>query len=342
MSMPEDVVNGSEVRWIPCPGCAGEIGVPPHWLAHTVACPKCGAIVSISEVERVLWRPPKPAPKKASEDSPLKVAEPAQPRPAPMPERPTKPAPSNSDPARIQKKMAEPPWFNIGAACLLIGMLLFALVVSIVDEFGAELAAANKSGQAELHKGRTRVFGIAATGESFVYVFDRSASMGSGSASALGIAKRELLKSLADLNQTNQFQIIFYNERFSSVAGDQQAGGLLFANHQNQELAEKHVRGIMADGGTHHAEAIEAALRLAPDVIFFLSDCDLPAIPDDELARIKRLNSGRTVIHVIELGLGAPPSRENFLGKLARQNGGRYAYVDISRAKAPNPGAATP
>jgi hypothetical protein len=58
MSAPADGPLDANVQWLPCPGCSGEIGVPPHWLAHTVACPKCGAIVSISQVERVLWRPP--------------------------------------------------------------------------------------------------------------------------------------------------------------------------------------------------------------------------------------------------------------------------------------------
>ena len=61
MTTPEEAAYDANVKWVPCPGCAGEIGVPPHWLAHTVACPKCGAIVSISEIERVLWRPPRGA-----------------------------------------------------------------------------------------------------------------------------------------------------------------------------------------------------------------------------------------------------------------------------------------
>lgn len=59
MTTPEEAAYDANMQWVPCPGCAGEIGVPPHWLANTVACPKCGAIVSISEIERVLWRPPK-------------------------------------------------------------------------------------------------------------------------------------------------------------------------------------------------------------------------------------------------------------------------------------------
>jgi hypothetical protein len=219
--------------------------------------------------------------------------------------------------------------------CLIAAILLCLFLILVGQELRVSSTADLQSHAAHFRKTRARLFGIEAEGNKFVYVFDRSASMGSGSGSPLASAKRELLKSLADLKETNQFQIIFYNEQFTSLTGGQQNGGLLFADRKNRELAEKCVRGIMADGGTRHGEPLEAALQLAPDVIFFLSDCDLPAIPDDELARIQKLNGGRTVIHAVELGSSAPPSRENFLGKLARQNGGKYAYINFSVRRAP-------
>lgn len=191
---------------------------------------------------------------------------------------------------------------------------------------GGPRRTANVSGG----RARTSVYGIEGEGNRFVYVFDRSASMGSGTGSALASAKRELLTSLADLKDTNQFQIIFYNERPTAMNLGRQYGGLLFADQQNQDLAEKYVRGIMADGGTRHAEALEAALRLSPDVIFFLTDADQPELPAARLAQIKRMNAGRASIHTIEFGLGAQANRDNFLAKLARQNGGKYVYIDIS------------
>jgi hypothetical protein len=119
-----------------------------------------------------------------------------------------------------------------------------------------------------------------------------------------------------------------------------QYGGLLFADPSSQELAQKYVRGIMADGGTRHGEALEAALRLAPDVIFFLTDADQPELHPTELAKIKRRNDGRTSIHTIEFGLGPQSSRDNFLAKIARQNGGQYVYIDISKRGSLELGAA--
>lgn len=201
---------------------------------------------------------------------------------------------------------------------------------------GGPRRTANLSGG----RARTSVYGLEGEGSRFVYVFDRSASMGSGSGSPLASAKRELLKSLADLKETNQFQIIFYNERFSSMTSGQQYGGLLFADRRNLELADKYVRGIMADGGTRHGEPLEAALKLAPDVIFFLTDADQPELNEARLAKIRRMNGGGTSIHTIEFGLGAQPSRDNFLAKIARQNGGKYLYIDISRHNALKLGAA--
>lgn len=46
-----------ETRWIRCPGCSGQIGVPPAWPSEAVCCPKCAAVVHIDERMRVLWRP---------------------------------------------------------------------------------------------------------------------------------------------------------------------------------------------------------------------------------------------------------------------------------------------
>ena len=58
----------------------------------------------------------------------------------------------------------------------------------------------------------TKIFGIEARGTKFVYVFDRSASMSDHGGKPLRAAKAELLASLNNLDEHNQFYIIFYNE----------------------------------------------------------------------------------------------------------------------------------
>ena len=87
---------------------------------------------------------------------------------------------------------------------------------------------------------------------------------------------------------------------------------------------------MVADGGTRHLEALKIALRLAPDVIFFLTDGDEPQLRPNELAEIQRLNHG-TAIHAIDFGAGPKASRVSFLERIAEENDGGYTYVDVTK-----------
>lgn len=178
---------------------------------------------------------------------------------------------------------------------------------------------------------RTSVFGIAGEGQKFVYVFDRSGSMGGSGRSALSAAKEELIASLRPLESTHQFQIIFYNDEpliFQPPGRGQQ---LSLADEPSKQAAEKFVRQIRADGATDHERALSLALRLQPDVIFFLTDADQPVMSTAELGRVQRMNSGQTTIHAIEFGFGPPLSGVNFLMQLAAQNGGQHRYIDVAQ-----------
>ncbi|HUY31392.1 MAG TPA: hypothetical protein VMV69_01320 [Pirellulales bacterium] len=198
---------------------------------------------------------------------------------------------------------------------------------------GAGKFTSGRKGPARLSggKARTKVYGVEGEGNSFVYVFDHSASMGGGGGSPLASAKRELLASLGELGDAQQFQIIFYNEKPTRMNLGRSYGGLVLADEQTKRLAERFVRGIVADGGTRHEAALEMALKLAPDVIFFLTDADEPQLSPAQLARIQRMNSERSTIHTIEFGVGRGGTRDNFLKEVARQNGGQYVYIDITK-----------
>lgn len=181
-------------------------------------------------------------------------------------------------------------------------------------------------------RARTKVYGIEADGFKFVYVFDRSGSMGgSGNNGPLNSAKRQLLASLENLQEVHQFQIIFYNERpvMFGIAGHPDK--LVFGTPANRRSAEHFVNAITADGATEHEGALWAALRLQPDVIFFLTDADQPAMSPEALAKIKRANSGGCSINTIEFGPGPQVRKDNFLVQLARENNGHYKYIDVAR-----------
>jgi hypothetical protein len=192
--------------------------------------------------------------------------------------------------------------------------------------------AGRSSGLGPLGNGmaRTEVFGAAGEGRKFSYVFDRSGSMDGHRGAPLRAAKAELLASLADLGQTQQFQIIFYNEQPRVFSPSGSPGRLVFATDQNKYLAQKFVGSITADGGTKHEEALEMALKTSPDVIFFLTDADEPRMDSRQLARIGRLNRG-SIINAIEFGYGPQRDADNFLVELATRNGGKHVYIDVAR-----------
>lgn len=177
---------------------------------------------------------------------------------------------------------------------------------------------------------RTGVFGIEAEGHKFVYVFDRSGSMSGSGRSPLSAAKAELIASLESLDETHQFQIIFYNETPRRFSPTGQSSKLFFATERNKTLAAKFVRSITASGSTRHEQALMLALRLQPDVIFFLTDADEPKLSGRELAHIRRL-SGGIAIHAIEFGLGPQHEPDNFLIRLARENNGKHQYVNVTK-----------
>lgn len=169
----------------------------------------------------------------------------------------------------------------------------------------------------------TSVFGVSGTGSKFVYVFDRSGSM---SGSRMAAAKRELLQSLNDLEEIHKFQVIFYNKRPSIF---KQGGGraqLMWGDEASKEAAMNFVLGIPAEGATEHMAALKLALGIRPDVIFFLTDAD-DQLTTYQLQRIQSLN-GNTMINAIEFGVGPRSPGDNFLLRLARQNGGQHVYID--------------
>ncbi len=166
-------------------------------------------------------------------------------------------------------------------------------------------------------RARTSLYGIEADGYKFIYVFDRSGSMGgSGRNTPLSSAKANLLASLESLGDTHQFQIIFYNEKPTMFALAGHPDRLVFGNSANRATAAQFVRGIVADGGTRHEEALWMALKLQPDVIFFLTDADQPELSPAQLEKIHRTNNGRCSINTIEFGLGPPIHNDNFLVRL--------------------------
>jgi hypothetical protein len=175
-----------------------------------------------------------------------------------------------------------------------------------------------------------RFFGLEAAGERVVYVCDRSASMAEPGGEPLAAAKRELLASIESLGDSRQFQLIFYNQRQTMFSPGGGRGLPLFTDERTLEELRRFVDGISAAGGTRHAEAVAAALRLAPDVVFILTDADAgDDLTEDELRRLSgRLGQARCM--VVQFG-GGTGRRSPRLARLAEISGGVYRVVEPGR-----------
>ena len=174
-------------------------------------------------------------------------------------------------------------------------------------------------------KTKISFFGIEGSGSSFVYVVDRSDSMNSYDSAPLRYAKRELLKSLESLNDTNQFQIVFYNDSISPMARK-----MFFATDGDKRRAANFVRSMPGDGGTKHLPALRQALAMSPEVIFFLTDAD-ESLTFSQLAEIQeRADLSRTTIHTIRFSLGSAPDDGGWIRDLAVMNRGTFKYIDVS------------
>ncbi len=186
-----------------------------------------------------------------------------------------------------------------------------------------------KSSGGSAQAGGTSFFGIRDRATRFVYVVDRSGSM---HGAPLIAAKSELIRSLRQLESTHQFQVLFYSgDRQDLLNLDQsRKPGLYWATNINVTLAEQRISSITAGEGTNHKLALLRALRMTPEVIFFLTDADEPSLTAAELEAVRIANRSRTRIHAVQFGKGADLALVNFLKKLAKQNGGTYRYQDTN------------
>ncbi len=179
-------------------------------------------------------------------------------------------------------------------------------------------------------KARTSLFGVVGEGYKFVFVVDRSGSMGGDGRNSLRAVKAELIKSLKYLDNVHQFQFIFYNHRPVLMNPSGTPGRLAFATAENKRRAERFIDSIKAEGGTDHEAALKMAVHMQPDVIFLLTDADDPVLDAAQLAKIRDVAAG-IIINAIEFGPGPKPAGRSFLAVLAGQNGGGYKYIDITK-----------
>jgi len=135
----------------------------------------------------------------------------------------------------------------------------------------------------------------------------------------LASAKRELGPAIRGLDEATRFTIVLF-----SSSTKHWKKGLVKATSGNRTKASLYVERLKSSGGTAALRGLKAAFAIkGADTIFFLSD----GFPSDAssgkiLEEVKSMNSeGQITIHAIGLG---DNKDENFLKKLAEENGGKY------------------
>jgi hypothetical protein len=165
------------------------------------------------------------------------------------------------------------------------------------------------------------VLAVPARTHSVVYVLDRSLSM--GPSGGLVRARRELRAALAELPSGASFQVIVYNQSAKPLRMDGKFE-FLPAEPRTIEAVERELDGVAASGRTDHARAVQAGLRLRPDVLFLITDAD--DLTEAEVREVTRRNAGQTNIHTIELSTRRG-GENGPLYRLATLNGGTYCRV---------------
>ena len=165
-----------------------------------------------------------------------------------------------------------------------------------------------------------------AEGNSFVFVIDRSKSMGSQGLGVIQQAKVELAQAMKPLGHRHKFQIVAYHHERHYL----DRAGLLPANEDNKNRVIEFFDNLAAFGGTNHELALFAGLGMHADVIFFMTDGGSPALTRGQMEQVcATARRMRTTIHCVQFGFGPAPDAP-FMLELSRRTGGTYRYLQRS------------
>ncbi len=179
----------------------------------------------------------------------------------------------------------------------------------------------------------TSIFGSGPlTGTRFVFLVDRSKSMGAGGLGVLSRARDELNLALKSLGPEHLFQVVAYHQKTVMV----ERRDMLPATAANARLATDFLDHLAAFGATDHTAGIFSALALQPDVLVLMSDGGYPSLHDGEIGEIVKSAGKRTTIHCLQFGTSDLAPDNGFMERLALQTGGTFRYVDVKTWRNPD------
>ena len=199
-------------------------------------------------------------------------------------------------------------------------MPLFEEFLEDVGEFSGGLQYSENGSGTGTGRGEG-FFGSNAKGMKFVYVVDASSSMNhphdSEARTRFNRLKIELVKSILSLNGNNDFYIVFFNENPIPMPARSMQPAYPAVRKRYLQWAAK----MRANGKTDPRRALSLALKLNPDVIYFLTDGNFEYKIDRFL---RKMAQNHTAIHTFAFG---NREAEEALKALAAANGGDYHFI---------------
>ncbi|MGI6401118.1 MAG: hypothetical protein ACOX0A_03250 [Thermoguttaceae bacterium] len=173
--------------------------------------------------------------------------------------------------------------------------------------------------------------GVSGAGKKFVYVIDRSDSMGWHGGAPMRRAILDAVASIQSLDPkrgATKFQVVVFNhdvEVFDSGVG------LIDVTPPNKAKCVRFLQSVVPTGGTSPEQALAVGIKMRPDVVFFLTDAD-EELTEQTIERIKTLRRQCKVaqICVIEFRKSTDPPKKSYR-RLAGENGGAYIFKDVDQ-----------
>ena len=197
--------------------------------------------------------------------------------------------------------------------------------------------AVASGGKPSLSKVNASFFGAAAGGNSFCYVIDGSESMRGGPWEA---AKRELLRSLSTLKENQRFYIIFFNQELNAITqpGEREPSPTpLYATPENVKHAQNWVESLRIARGAPPDEALERAIELEMDAIYFLADGatkrDVPGLLRTKNRTSDFISGEQIRVPIHAIAFYSPEIGQRLMQKIASENKGQFIYVPDPRKK---------
>lgn len=169
-------------------------------------------------------------------------------------------------------------------------------------------------------------YGLPISAAKIIFVIDTSGSM---NGARIVAAKRELCRAIDELPANVEFTVVAFNSRTYPWQSK-----LVAATPDSKQSATYFVMAQGLGSGTASYDALEAALQLDGEAIYFLTD-GAPfggkiTRPPEIVTAITRLNQFRRMtINSLGIGVGRSGNDfEAFLATLAEQNFGVYERVD--------------